>query len=129
MSEKESAKGYFQTPITIIDHMVEKLFENKKPNATDSVLDAGCGPGDFIEGVIRWCEKHNSPLPKILGVELDPGYASIAKQKFQKTQEITIEQRDYLISRNEKYDFIISNPPYVPITQLSNDEKNRYRSN
>jgi len=121
------AKGYFKTPVVIIDHMVEKLFENQIPKATDSVLDTGCGPGDFIEGIIRWCEKHDSPLPNIKGVELDPKFVARAKKKFQKNPEIAIEQRDYLASNNEKFDFIISNPPYVPITQLSENEKRLYR--
>lgn len=108
--------------------MVEKLFEERNPNPTDSVLDAGCGSGDFIDGIIRWCNKNDLQLPRITGVELDPKYASEAEKKFQEYSAITIEQSDYLAPTNEKYDFIIGNPPYVPISQLSEEEKKRYRS-
>jgi cyclopropane fatty-acyl-phospholipid synthase-like methyltransferase len=122
-----SAKGYFKTPNKIVEHMIEKLFEERHPTSMDTILDPGCGPGDFIQGIIKWCKKNILPLPKITGVELDTEYASQAEAKFDKYKEIKIEQRDYLINNNKKYDFIIGNPPYVPITQLSEEEKKRYK--
>jgi len=107
--------------------MVEKLFKNRHPKVKDSVLDTGCGPGDFIDGIISWCNKNNLQLPNIIGVELDTNHVSKAKKKFQNYPEITIQHRDYLIQNDEKYDYIIGNPPYVPITQLSEKEKELYK--
>jgi len=120
-------KGYFKTPRKIVDLMVGKLFEKRHPTVRDSVLDTGCGPGDFIDGIIRWCNKKNLQLPNIVGVELDTNHVSKAEKKFQKFPEITIQYRDYLIFNDEKYDYIIGNPPYVPITQLSEEEKKLYK--
>jgi tRNA1(Val) A37 N6-methylase TrmN6 len=107
--------------------MVSKLFKERLPKRTDKLLDAGCGSGVFIDEVLRWCSRNKQPLPKITGVELNPIYASSAKMKFSEYSEITIENRDFLVSEDEQYDFIIGNPPYVPITQLTEDEKCYYK--
>lgn len=121
------SRGHFQTPAKIVDHMVAKLFENRHPKPSDTVLDAGCGQGNFVEGIISWCKKHDYPLPKITGVELDPQLASIARNKFKEYPEVSIEERDFLLTSDGEYDFIISNPPYVSILQLSEDEKQLYK--
>ena len=107
--------------------MVAKLFENRHPKPSDTVLDAGCGQGNFVEGIISWCKKHDYPLPKITGVELDPQLVSIARNKFKEYPEVSIEERDFLLTSDGEYDFIISNPPYVSILQLSEDEKQLYK--
>ena len=121
------SRGHFQTPARIADHMVAKLFENRHPKISDTVLDAGCGQGDFIEAIISWCRKHNYPLPRITGVELDPQLVSIARNKFKKCPEVSIEERDFLMTSDVRYDFIIGNPPYVSILQLSENEKQLYK--
>jgi adenine-specific DNA-methyltransferase len=120
-------KGYVRTPLKIVDHMVEKLFEERPPEATDIVLDSGCGPGDFIESIIRWCKKNGRLLPIIKGVELDPRHIPLAREKFSHYPNIEIEQRDFLMPSTEQYDFIICNPPYVPITEITEEEKRLYK--
>lgn len=120
-------KGYVKTPKWIVDHMVEKLFADRIPSSNDAVLDPGCGPGDFIEGIISWCQKKNVSLPQITGVELDPRHIPEARKKFLPFPSINIEQDDFLLSKNELYNYIICNPPYVPITSLSNEEKTLYK--
>jgi len=121
------AKGHFQTPATIVEHMVAKLFEGRAPKSSDTLLDAGCGAGDFIEGIILWCQKHKNPLPRITGVELDPKLGSIARNRFGEYPEVRIEERDFLATCDGEYEFIISNPPYVSILQLSEEEKRLYK--
>jgi len=51
-------RGFVPTQKSTVDQMVELLFKNNRPKPTDRVLDPGCGPGAFIEGILRWCE-HN----------------------------------------------------------------------
>jgi len=124
--------GFVETPIEIVDLMVDKLFKLNSPSAQSIVLDAGCGTGLFIEGIIRWCQANNVEIPRIIGVELDSRRASEARAKFAHYPSVFIERKDFLVqdesdAKGEPCDFVISNPPYVPITELSEEEKNRYR--
>jgi hypothetical protein len=57
-------RGYVQTPERVVNHTVAKLFKDKPPKADDRVLDAGCGKGEFIEGIILWCKKLTILFPK-----------------------------------------------------------------
>ena len=121
------AKGYFQTPEIIVDYMVEKLFEGRWPSKNTRVLDAGCGPGDFIDGILRWCSKNNAEIPKITGIELDSKHYKIAQKKYMLFPQINIQNRDFLLIEHVDYDYIIGNPPYVQITNLNDEEKNLYK--
>jgi adenine-specific DNA-methyltransferase len=121
-------KGYVATPKAFVDLMVSKLFESSPPTPESTILDPGCGTGAFIDGIIQWCNARRLPLPKIVGVELDPRHIPEARTKFDKYPSIRIEQRDFLVPGESTYDYIIGNPPYVPITKLSGEEKDRYRA-
>jgi len=121
-------KGFVPTPCKTVDAMVELLFRDSRPAADDFVLDPGCGKGEFIDGVIRWCEARNIALPNIVGVESDPGHMPALCAKFDGIPKVRIELRDYLISDARKFRYVIGNPPYVPITKLSEEEKHRYRN-
>jgi len=120
-------KGFFPTPAKVVDHMLAKLFANRSPNVDDIILDPGCGKGVFIEGIIRWCDAHRIDLPTIIGVDSNPAHTADAKKLFTDYPSVRIEERDYLRNDKRHYDFIIGNPPYVPITQLSEEEKKYYR--
>lgn len=108
--------------------MVERLFRDRPPQAQDRVLDPGCGTGEFIDGVMRWCEQHRLPLPHITGVELDPQHLPILRAKFATHTNVRIEHANFLTDRRATYHFIIGNPPYVAITALSEPEKVTYRA-
>lgn len=108
--------------------MVDKLFANKKPIANLTLLDPGCGEGEFIAGVIRWCENQRCGLPRIVGIEADPVRASVATAKFMRFAGIEIRNSDFLLPMEERFDYVIGNPPYVPITDLSVIERRAYRS-
>jgi SAM-dependent methyltransferase len=120
-------KGFVATPRKIVDLMVSKLFARRGPRNDEVVLDPGCGTGSFIEGLILWCKKNGTPFPRIVGVELDPHRVLEARAKFAAFPSVAIEERDFLGPDERKYDFIIGNPPYVPITELTEREKRRYR--
>lgn len=107
--------------------MVELLFRDRAPRAADAVLDPGCGTGEFIDGVIRWCRLHQCPLPRITGVELDPKHLPVLRDKYARLDSVMIENADFLARRGGQFDFIVGNPPYVAITSLSEHEKSLYR--
>jgi len=121
-------KGFVPTPNNVVDLMVTKLFHGANPSPEDTILDPGCGTGAFIEGIIRWCEKKSLPLPKIIGIESDLRHISEAREKFKAFPSVEIRHEDFLTAKHGKFNYIVGNPPYVPITQLSEVEKNLYRT-
>jgi SAM-dependent methyltransferase len=121
-------KGFVLTPRETVDVMVERLFQGRPPQPNDTVLDPGCGTGEFIDGVIRWCKRQGLPLPPITGVESDPQHLPVLRAKYERLHAVRIEHADFLMDRRARYDFIVGNPPYVAITALSESEKARYRA-
>jgi adenine-specific DNA-methyltransferase len=108
--------------------MVDRLFLNRRPASDALVLDPGCGHGEFIDGVIRWCAKHRVGVPRIVGIESNPKHVDVARARFGKCASVEIRDSDFLTDgQPEMYDFILGNPPYVPITELSEREKQHYR--
>jgi len=121
-------KGFVPTPPEVVDLMVEKLFRGTSPRPDDAFLDPGCGRGAFIDGIIRWCNSNNRDLPCITGIDSDPRHIAIAQEKFSDYPSIRILHEDFLLKNPGKFNFIIANPPYVPITGLNENEKVQYRS-
>ena len=82
----------------------------------------------MIAGVLRWCERERSPVPQVVGVESDPNRAAQARRQFAGNPQVKIVLKDYLLDKScEQFDYIISNPPYVPITALDEHEKSAFR--
>lgn len=121
-------KGFVPTPNDLVGLMVSKLFRNSPPRSTSRVLDPGCGSGVFIEGIIRWCKERGSPIPRLVGIELNPALASVARRTFVSYPMVDIQIEDFLARKPETFDYIVGNPPYVPITGLSAEEKKSYRA-
>lgn len=121
-------RGFVPTPPTIVDLMVEMLFEGSCPDPRSRLLDAGCGPGAFISGVRKWLDTRDCSSPSILGMELNPALAQEARTRFEGVSAVEIREGDFLEPRTERYDYVIGNPPYVPITELTPTERDRYRA-
>ncbi len=120
-------KGFVPTPDAVVELMVGKLFGARPPSRASTLLDPGCGPGGFIDGVIRWCRQHDKQLPVIVGIESNPSHAAVARDRFAGTAEVEIRHQDFLSPITQRFDYVIGNPPYVPITALSNEEREAYR--
>jgi adenine-specific DNA-methyltransferase len=120
-------KGFVPTPPALVDLMVNRLFQNRLPVPEDTLLDPGCGDGVFLAGVVRWCVRNRCKLPRMVGIESEPGRARAARSAFALYSQVQIRQADFLAPTPERFDFIIGNPPYVPITGLDEDEKRIYR--
>jgi len=122
-----AVKGFVPTPPHIVDAMVGKLFATRPPRADESLLDPGCGTGAFIGGVVRWCQQHDYSPPHIVGVESDPAHLELARQDVGHLESVTLLNEDFLVPRQERFDYVIGNPPYVPITGLTVQERETYR--
>ncbi|KXA92199.1 hypothetical protein AKJ64_03780 [candidate division MSBL1 archaeon SCGC-AAA259E17] len=120
-------KGQILTPPHIVDAMVEKLFQERNPNSEDYVLDPGCGSGAFIKGILRWCDKKKIDPPRIVGIETDDELIKKAQNSVGDRENVTLLEKDFLLSELGFYDFIIGNPPYVPIEELEEEEKEKYK--
>src|SRR5271156_1108271 len=108
--------------------MVDRLFLNRRPASDALVLDPGCGHGEFIDGIIRWCSIQRLAVPRIVGIESNPKHVEVARARFGKCASVEIRDSDFLTDEQPgRYDFILGNPPYVPITELSKREKQYYR--
>jgi adenine-specific DNA-methyltransferase len=127
MVRKIKMKGFVPTPPAIVDEMVSKLFAVGAPGPESSILDPGCGRGAFIDGIIRWCSNHNQQIPNITGIESDPKHIAEVQGKYSNYPSIKIRYEDFLQQVPGKFDYIIGNPPYVPITGLNEPEKESYR--
>ncbi len=120
-------KGFVPTPPHVVDLMVSKLFRGHEPTRDSMVLDPGCGDGEFIDGVIRWCRAAGRPLPRIVGIESHSGRATTARERFARVPQVEIRRADFLRPGREQFSHIVGNPPYVAITALSVAEREAYR--
>jgi tRNA1(Val) A37 N6-methylase TrmN6 len=121
-------KGFVPTPYETVDAMVELLFRGHPPRPDDTVLDPGCGTGEFIDGIIRWCDRQRLALPRVTGIESDPRHLPLLRAKYGGLRSVRIQHADFLTDARTMYKFIVGNPPYVAITGLSDSEKARYRA-
>lgn len=120
-------KGFVPTPLDVVDTMVRKLFRDQPPGQESMVLDPGCGTGRFIEGLVRWSRQNGRSLPRVVGIESDPKHVQHARVSVGHLSGVEILHEDFLADRTQMFDYIVGNPPYVPITGLSNAERSHYR--
>lgn len=122
-------KGHVSTPDDLTTKMVRRLFRDNPPQENDRILYPGCGTGSFAVAVERVCAAENWPLPNGLGVETDTRHLDVARNRG--LRHVTFEERDYLADRMLRigeFEYIVGNPPYVPIEGLDEGEKQRYKN-
>ncbi len=77
--------------------------------------------------MLDWCRARGVPPPQIEGIEQDPGRAAEARARFACILQVRILEDDFLWQPLGPYQYIVGNPPYVPITRLSEEEKTAFR--
>jgi len=123
-------KGHVPTPDALADRMVRRLFEGRPPSRDDRILYPGCGKGPFIRAVHRFCEERGLETPIGVGIELDEEHLEDAQNLFG-NEDVGLYQRDFLANVDDlgEFEYVIGNPPYVPIEGLEEGEKRRYKRN
>jgi hypothetical protein len=122
-------KGYVPTPADLADRIVERLFRDQGPDAGDRILYPGSGDCPFGASVERICEARGWPCPEGHAVELDPTHIENAKARG--LRHVTYHKADFLAVSPQMlgtFDYVVGNPPYVGIENLSEEEKKRYRA-
>jgi hypothetical protein len=109
--------------------MVHRLFDAEPPSRGDRILYPGCGTGPFAAAVERVCNEAGWSCPDGLGVETNPEHLEGAHDR--DLAHVTLREQDFLADAMldaKPFQYIIGNPPYVPIEGLSDTEKNRYKT-
>jgi hypothetical protein len=122
-------KGHVPTPESLADDMVATLFDADPPTGGDRILYPGLGDGPFVLAVHRFCEERDLPVPDGVGIESDPELVADAEDALEGTN-VDIQERDFLADVDDlgEFEYVIGNPPYVPIEGLDEDEKREYKS-
>lgn len=100
--------------------IIDSISEHGKPAVLDIGTGTGCIPISF---------KKHRPLSKITSVDKSPEALSLAKKnaEINKT-EINFLEKDFLNETKWNslgiFDIIISNPPYIPLSDLKKMDKN-----
>jgi tRNA1(Val) A37 N6-methylase TrmN6 len=130
-TREDTGKGQVFTPFRIALHMVSKLFKDSPPDPSSRVLDAGCGTGVFVEALIHYLSTNKLELPKIVCIEIDDRLIEVVRKKFEKYPQVRVIHGDFLLISEEelggKFDYIISNPPYVSYEYIEDKRRESYR--
>jgi SAM-dependent methyltransferase len=122
-------KGHVPTPDELAERMVRRLFRERQPTSDDRILYPGSGSGPFAAAVERVCASESWPLPSGYAVEQNPDHLADARERG--LEHVTFHQRDFLADdmlEAGRFDYIVGNPPYVPIEGLDDEEKRRYKA-
>ncbi len=91
------------------EYLVEKII--KENRSLDSILELGTG-----SGCIAISLKNNFPKSAITAVDISDKALEIARKNAKENNiEINFQISDIFDSISEKFDLIVSNPPYIPI--------------
>ena len=119
----KKSKGVYYTPKIIVDYILNNTIKNHDilKNPIPKILDISCGCGNFLNHIITNC---------IYGYDIDAEAVNILKQglkdkgKGLSVDKFNIYCEDSLkIKLNNKFDYIIGNPPYIGHKNLDSDYK------
>ncbi|OHA26610.1 MAG: hypothetical protein A3D52_00880 [Candidatus Taylorbacteria bacterium RIFCSPHIGHO2_02_FULL_44_36] len=131
MSLDKKQNGVVFTPEWIADFMVEEVLNDQKITGQEKILDAGCGEGVFtIVAAEKFAKLSGKSIEKVIEeniyfIDISKSYIEKTKQNLQKLSKNKIAKYNATIGDfcfndfDEKFDFIIGNPPYVRIQNLN----------
>ena len=139
-AEIKKQNGVVFTPEWVANFMVDEILNSQKINGDEKILDAGCGEGVFtIIAAQKFSKLSGKKIEKVIEdniyfVDISGKYTEKTKQNLQKISKNKITKYNAIADDfcfhnfNEKFDFIIGNPPYVRIQNL-NDRKEQLQKN
>lgn len=100
--------------------LVRKCVEIINKNNYRTILDIGTGSGCIA------CMVAKLRKTKVLSVDISQKALNIAEENISKLNLkdlVTLKQSDLFSNVSEKFDLIVSNPPYIPTTEEENLQK------
>jgi len=139
-AEIKKQNGVVFTPEWIADFMIDEILNGQKINGDEKILDAGCGEGVFATiAAQKFSKLSGKKIEKVIEdniyfADISEEYIEETRQNLQKLSKNKIKKFNAITDDfcfhgfNEKFDFIIGNPPYVRIQNL-NGRKERLQKN
>lgn len=131
--KKEKANGIVYTPTEMADFLSEQMlyygdFETKNKEVVD-ILDPAVGEGELLISMINAIRNRDEKIAiNVVGYETDEEVSVLTQRRIEnECPDVNVEiiNTDFLeeIDNNDnKYDFVIANPPYVR-TQILGSER------
>lgn len=117
-----NAHGQFATPNELAKAIVRETAILLNGLEKLDVLEPACGSGSFVSAVLS-----SLPNAQVFGVERDADYYGAAERCFGDKSKLFCA--DYLSwEPGQKFDLIITNPPYVRHHMLDRELKHRFRN-
>lgn len=115
-----------RVPETIADRMVELLFEDVSSTYRKRILYPGCGEGELISAVERYFEDSVHDPPSGVAIDTEDKYIETVQEHC--NDRVEIRKEDYLSAdvRLDSFEFVLSYPPTVRWTDLSEEKQNEY---
>ena len=132
--------GVVFTPEWVADFMIEEVLNSKKISGNEKILDAGCGEGVFAAiAAQKFSKLTGKNIEKVIEqniyfADISDEYIEKTKLNLQKLSKNKIKKLNSITDDfcfhdfEEKFDFIIGNPPYVRIQNL-NGRKEQLQNN
>jgi len=132
--------GVVFTPEWVANFMIEEIINGQKIRGDEKILDAGCGDGVFATiAAQKFSKLTGKNIEEVIEqniyfADISDEHIEKTKQNLQKLSKNKIKNYNAIIgdfcfhSFDEKFDFIIGNPPYVRIQNL-NGRKERLQKN
>lgn len=94
--------------------LVEQLVSLNRDRGPVRILDLGCGSGAIIDSLLA-----ELPEARGMGVDISPGAAAVTRENAQSLGvgdrlETVVSDLYEKVPREEKFQVLVSNPPYIP---------------
>lgn len=116
--------GQFATPPALAEDIVASLLQVGLPESID-FLEPSCGSGSFYSALLRLAGRER--IGSARGVELDERFAAAANRLWGETG-LRVEAADFTEwsqGTDERFDLLVTNPPYVRHHHLRGELKKR----
>ena len=122
-STAQKIRGAYYTPYELASLIVKTI--NPHQNCRyRTILEPSCGDGIFIDALKNNCIISHSSMDAI---EIEPAEADKARQKCSDCNNINVINDDfftfYEAHKNDRYDLIIGNPPYIRYQFLTPEQR------
>jgi adenine-specific DNA-methyltransferase len=116
---RKKLNGSFYTPKAVADFVVDYLATRMRDRLKMKILEPSAGDGAFIDAVSDHPE-FSKRVAKVVAIERDKRELSkiTFKQRRGVLRSVHNDFLYYQVTRNEKFDLVIGNPPYIKKNHL-----------